>query len=142
MRVRAAIAIAILVAVLLAGCGASSTSTGVTKRAASGPEEGLFEVGGPGPPPAEGGVPPLRGARLRIAEARHVEEGEMVAGDEGWVRSDVGVFWTPDGGRTWRPITPPVPDGGAIDTVTSPARGAAGRSTKTAGKATRTRPCT
>jgi photosystem II stability/assembly factor-like uncharacterized protein len=34
----------------------------------------------------------------------------MVKGEEGWERSAVGVFWTVDGGRTWRPITPPVPD--------------------------------
>jgi photosystem II stability/assembly factor-like uncharacterized protein len=49
----------------------------------------------------------------------------MVAGDEGWVRSEVGVFWTRNGGRSWRPITPPVPHGFAIAGVyfASPRRG-------------------
>jgi photosystem II stability/assembly factor-like uncharacterized protein len=53
---------------------------------------GIVEVGGPG----------------------FVQEGEMVAGEEGWVRSGIGVFWTPDGGRTWsharlRAYTVPIP---------------------------------
>jgi hypothetical protein len=41
----------------------------------------------------------------------------MVAGEQGWVRSAVGVFWTADGGRTWREITPPVADGAAVESV-------------------------
>jgi len=119
MRVRATIAILILLVGFVAGCGGGSAATGAAKRGAIGPEEeegGLIEVEGPGP------------------------EGELVAGEEGWVRSRSGVFWTADGGRSWRTITPPVPDGGAIDTVyfASPRR--AGHSTKMAGKATRGRP--
>ncbi|MBS1894856.1 MAG: hypothetical protein JST59_26450 [Actinobacteria bacterium] len=86
MRVRTAIAIVILVATLVAGCGGSAPA----KRGAE--EDGgviVEESGGP----------------------RDVQEGEMVAGEEGWVRSGLGVFWTRNGGRSWRPITPPVPDG-------------------------------
>src|ERR1700733_1120448 len=88
MRVRGAIAIVVLVAALVAGCGGGSSSSSpgaaANHRAAGREEVGFLEEGGP--------------------------EGEMVAGEEGWVRSGLGVFWTPDGGRTWRPITPPVPD--------------------------------
>jgi photosystem II stability/assembly factor-like uncharacterized protein len=44
--------------------------------------------------------------------ARHrsprVEEAELVVGREGWARTGGGLFWTRDGGRAWRPITPPV----------------------------------
>ncbi|HEY0279715.1 MAG TPA: hypothetical protein VGC32_15740 [Solirubrobacterales bacterium] len=92
MRVRTAIAMVILVAAVVVGCGGSAPA-GAAKR---GPEE------------AEGGV---------VVEAggpRDIEEGEMVAGEEGWVRSGLGVFWTPSGGRSWRPITPPVPEGFGI----------------------------
>jgi photosystem II stability/assembly factor-like uncharacterized protein len=111
MRVRGAIAIVVLVAALVAGCGGASSSTGAAKHRAAGSEEaegmfeeggpedeagGIVEVGGPGPPPAGGGR-----ARPKISRDRFVQEGEMVAGEEGWVRSGVGVFWTPDGGRTW-----------------------------------------
>jgi hypothetical protein len=112
MRVRGAIAIVVLVAALVAGCGGGSTSTGTAKPRAAGHEGGIFIEGGPGPPPAGGGR-----ARGRIAADRFVVEGEMVAGEEGWVRSGVGVFWTPDGGRTWRPITPAVPDVSQINGV-------------------------
>ena len=125
MRLRGAIAIVVLVAVLVAGCGGGSTSTGAAGRGAAGPEEeGIFAVGGAGPPPADGGAP-LRGARLRAAEARHVWEGGMVTGDEGWVRSGVGIFSTPDGGQTWRPITPPAPAATGIHGIyfASPLRG-------------------
>jgi predicted small secreted protein len=103
MRVRGAIAILVLVAAFVAGCGGGST--GAAKDEAAGPEEAGFVVGGPGSTPAGG--TPLRGARLRIAEARHVQEGEMVAGEEGWVRSEDGVFWARTaagpGGRSPRP---------------------------------------
>ncbi|GEM_PF-3401323 len=134
MPVRGTIAIVVLVAALVAGCGGGSSSTGAAKHGAAAPEEvgfieeggpedeagGIFEVGGPGPPPAGGGR-----ARPKISSARFVVEGEMVAGEEGWVRSGVGVFWTPDGGRTWRPITPPVPHGWGIPGVyfANPRRG-------------------
>ncbi|HYC82593.1 MAG TPA: hypothetical protein VEB65_12445 [Solirubrobacterales bacterium] len=127
MRVRGAIAIVVLVAALVAGCGGGSTATGAAKRAVGGIEDeegGIFEVGGPGPPPADG-TAPLHGARLKKAEALHVWEGEMVRGDEGWVRSSIGLFWTADGGRTWRPLTSPVPGGRAFGSVyfASPRRG-------------------
>jgi photosystem II stability/assembly factor-like uncharacterized protein len=112
MRVRGAIAIVVLVAALVAGCGGGSSSTGAAKHRPAGPEERIFMEGGPGPPPAGGGRAPPK-----ISRDRFVEEGEMVAGEEGWVRSGVGVFWTPDGGRTWRPITPPVPDVSLIDGI-------------------------
>jgi photosystem II stability/assembly factor-like uncharacterized protein len=98
MRVRGAIAIVVLIATFVAGGG--SASTGAAQRAAGlEEEEGGFVVGEGEPGP------------------RHPQEGEMVAGEEGWVRTPVGVFWTPDGGRTWRPITPPVPDVGLIDGI-------------------------
>jgi photosystem II stability/assembly factor-like uncharacterized protein len=99
MRVRGATAIVVLIATLVAGYGGGSASTGAAQRAAGLEEEegGFVEEGEPGP--------------------RHVQEGEMVAGEEGWVRTPVGVFWTPDGGRTWRPITPPVRDPGLIDGI-------------------------
>src|SRR5882757_10860062 len=117
MRVGAAIATVILFVGLVAGCGSSSAATGAAVRGTAGfEEEGFFEVGGPGPPPADG-TAPLHGAQLEEAEARHVWEGEMVAGEEGWVRSAVGVFWTEDGGQAWRSITPPVPDVAAIQGV-------------------------
>jgi photosystem II stability/assembly factor-like uncharacterized protein len=95
MRVRGAIAILALAAALLVGWGDGSASTGAAQHAerfeeeGGGIEEEFFEVGGPGP--------------------RQVIEGEMVAGEEGWVSTAGGVFWTPDGGRTWRTITPPTP---------------------------------
>src|SRR4051812_27326747 len=108
MRVRAAIAIVILLAIFVAGKdGGAEATRAAQNRAAGAEEEGIFEVGGPGPPPADG-TAPLHGAQLEEAEALHVWEGEMVAGEEGWVRSAAGVFWTADGGRTWRQITPPV----------------------------------
>lgn len=63
MRVRGAIAIVVLIAALVAGCGGGSTSTEAAKRSADGgPQEGLFEVGGPGPPTA-GGAPRLLARR-------------------------------------------------------------------------------
>lgn len=96
MRARTATAFVVLVAVLLGGCGGGSAAAGAANRGSTGFEEeagGLIEVEGPEP------------------------EGELVAGDEGWVRSSIGVFWTPDGGRTWRQITPPVPDGAALENV-------------------------
>jgi photosystem II stability/assembly factor-like uncharacterized protein len=40
--------------------------------------------------------------------SRRVEEAELVVGREGWARTGGGLFWTRDGGRAWRPITPPV----------------------------------
>jgi photosystem II stability/assembly factor-like uncharacterized protein len=117
MRVRAAIVIVILLAVFVAGYGGGTAATEAAQRGAAGAEEeGLFEVGGPGPPPADG-TPPLPGAQLEEAEALHVWEGEMVAGEEGWVRSAAGVFWTADGGRTWRQITPPVADRAVLESV-------------------------
>jgi hypothetical protein len=96
MQVRTAIAILILLAGFVAGCGGGSAATGAAKRGGTGPEEeagGLIEVEGPEP------------------------EGELLAGEEGWVRTSAGVFWTADGGRSWRPITLPVPVGGAIGSV-------------------------
>jgi photosystem II stability/assembly factor-like uncharacterized protein len=92
MRVRTAIAVVILIACLVAGCGGSAPA-GAAKRGAEEAEGGIVEVtSGPG----------------------DVEEGEMVAGEEGWVRSGLGVFWTGNCGRSWRSITPPVPDGFGI----------------------------
>jgi photosystem II stability/assembly factor-like uncharacterized protein len=92
MRVRTAIAIVILIATVVAGCGGSAPA-GAAKRGAEEAGGGIVvETGGP----------------------RDVQEGEMVAGEEGWVRSGLGVFWTGNGGRSWRPITPPVPDGFGI----------------------------
>jgi photosystem II stability/assembly factor-like uncharacterized protein len=103
MRVRAAIAMVILVATVVAGCGGSSPA-GAAKRGAEEAEGGIVAVtGGP----------------------RDVQEGEMVAGEEGWVHSGLGVFWTRNGGRSWRSITPPVPDGFGIAGVyfANPRRG-------------------
>jgi photosystem II stability/assembly factor-like uncharacterized protein len=100
MRARVVIGVLILGAVLVAGCGGGSATSGAARRAIGAEEEEggvLVETGESGP--------------------RHVEEGEMVAGAEGWVRTPGGVFWTTDGGRTWRRITPPVPDRGFIDGV-------------------------
>jgi photosystem II stability/assembly factor-like uncharacterized protein len=103
MRVRTTIAIVTLIAALAAVCGGGSASTGATRRAAGLEEEkgrieeeggGIFAEGESGP--------------------RQILEGEMVAGEEGWVRTAGGVFWTPDGGRTWRTITPPVPSVGRV----------------------------
>lgn len=34
----------------------------------------------------------------------------MVAGRSGWARLGLGLFWTDDGGREWRRITPPLHD--------------------------------
>lgn len=106
MRGSAAIAIVVLVG-LLTGCGGGSPSTGTAKLAAAGLEE------------EEGGIVEVQ------ATPRDVQEGGIVAGEEGWVRSGIGVFWTPDGGRSWRSITPPVPHGFAIAGVyfATPRRG-------------------
>jgi photosystem II stability/assembly factor-like uncharacterized protein len=103
MRVRTAIAMVILIAIVVAGCGGSAPA-GAAKRGA---EE------------AEGGIV------VETGDSRDVEEGEMVAGEEGWVRSGLGVFWTRNGGRSWRPITPPIPDGFGIAGVyfANPRRG-------------------
>lgn len=49
-------------------------------------------------------------AAVRRHSSRRVQEAELVDGDEGWVRTGGGLFWTTDGGRSWRPITPPVPE--------------------------------
>jgi photosystem II stability/assembly factor-like uncharacterized protein len=115
MRMRGAIAIlllaAALTAVLVAGSGGGSASTGAAARAVGVEEErGGFE---------EEFVEEEAGGIVIEGEAghRHILEGEMVAGDEGWVRTPDGVFWTPYGGRTWRRMTPPVPDLGQIDGV-------------------------
>lgn len=92
MRMRTAIATVVLIAAVVAGCGGSALA-GAAKRGVEEEEGGIVaETGGP----------------------REVQEGEMVAGEEGWVRSGLGVFWTGNGGRSWRPITPPVPDGFGI----------------------------
>jgi photosystem II stability/assembly factor-like uncharacterized protein len=103
MRVRTTIAIVTLIATLFAACGGGSASTGATRRAA-GPEEekGRIEEEGGGIFAEEESGP------------RQILEGEMVAGEEGWVHTPSGVFWTPDGGRTWRTITPPVPSVGRV----------------------------
>jgi photosystem II stability/assembly factor-like uncharacterized protein len=101
--VRTAVAMVILIATVNAGCG-GSVPAGAAKRGAEEAEGGIVvETGGPG----------------------DVEEGEMVAGEAGWVRSGLGVFWTRNGGRSWRPITPPVPDGFGIAGVyfANPQRG-------------------
>jgi photosystem II stability/assembly factor-like uncharacterized protein len=98
MRAWVSIVVVVLVAAFVAGCGGGAASGGA---AASATLVGFEEEGGA--IVAEGEAGP-----------RHVEEGEMVAGEEGWVRTPAGVFWTPDGGRTWRPITPPVPDLGPV----------------------------
>jgi photosystem II stability/assembly factor-like uncharacterized protein len=34
----------------------------------------------------------------------------MVAGKRGWARLGLGLYWTDDGGREWRQITPPLHD--------------------------------
>ena len=34
----------------------------------------------------------------------------MVAGKRGWARLGLGLYWTGDGGREWRRITPPLHD--------------------------------
>jgi photosystem II stability/assembly factor-like uncharacterized protein len=96
MRVKGAIAILVLAAALVAGNGGGSAATGAARRVGGFEEEegAIVAEGEPG--------------------ARHVEEGEMVAGEEGWVHTPVGVFWTPDGGRTWRPITPPATQVGSV----------------------------
>jgi hypothetical protein len=77
MRVTGAIAIVFLIATLVAACGGGSTSTGPAKDEAAGleeEEEGFVEEGEPGP--------------------RHVQEGELVAGEEGWVRTvNLGSVW-------------------------------------------------
>jgi photosystem II stability/assembly factor-like uncharacterized protein len=39
---------------------------------------------------------------------------ELVRGEEGWAHTYEGLFWTADGGQTWRPITPPLPDRGGM----------------------------
>jgi photosystem II stability/assembly factor-like uncharacterized protein len=103
MRVRTAIAVVILIATLVAGCGGSARA-GAAKRGAEEAEGGLVEV---------------------TSGPADIQEGEMVAGEEGWVRSGLGVFWTRNSGRSWRPITPPDPDGFGIAGVyfANPRRG-------------------
>src|ERR1700761_25835 len=116
MRVRGAIAIVVLVAALVTGGGGGSSSTRAAKHRGVGREEvGFLEEGGL--EEEEEGIVEVEGAGL--------QEAEMVAGEAGWVRSEDGVFWPPDGGRTWRPITPPVPHGFAIAGVyfANPRRG-------------------
>jgi photosystem II stability/assembly factor-like uncharacterized protein len=112
-------AAAFAVLVLLAGCGGGSATTGGSGSATTGAggTRRARDSGGQTQTAAEGVKLRLRKARRRLAGLHHVQEGQMVAGEAGWVRSEVGLFWTPDGGRTWRPITPPVPEAARIQGV-------------------------
>lgn len=59
---------------------------------------------------------PIAAAR-EAAEFRDEYTGaELVSGERGWARTHGGLYWTDDGGRHWREITPPG-DPGAIDGV-------------------------
>jgi photosystem II stability/assembly factor-like uncharacterized protein len=104
MRVRGTIAILVLAAALVMGWGGGSAST----RAEPPPVETIVEE--KGLIEEEGGEIFFEGE----SSPRRVLEAEMVAGAEGWVRTPSGLFWTPDGGRTWRTITPPAPSFGGV----------------------------
>jgi photosystem II stability/assembly factor-like uncharacterized protein len=79
-----------LALVALASCGGGSPTTRPTSkpRGSQGPDTGA--------------------AVRRRHRSRRVQEAELVSGDEGWVRTGGGLFWTAAGGHSWRVITPPV----------------------------------
>jgi photosystem II stability/assembly factor-like uncharacterized protein len=101
---RAAGAAALLAALVASGCGGGGTAGSSTSQPTA-------RTAGPSPA--------ARRAEHRVRAMRRAqaEEAEMVRGDEGWERSRAGLFWTPDGGRSWRSITPPVPDSTAPSSV-------------------------
>jgi hypothetical protein len=60
-------------------------------------------------------LPLLLGALLLIAPGsagaepispRDFLQAEMVTGASGWTQTNQGVYWTDDGGASWRDITP------------------------------------
>lgn len=55
---------------------------------------------------------PSRSETTTSASARlhRIGEAEMVAGERGWARLGLGLYWTDNGGREWRQITPPLRD--------------------------------
>jgi photosystem II stability/assembly factor-like uncharacterized protein len=70
-----------------------------------------------------GGVSVADTRRAEIAAAREAAEfrdeytgAELVSRKRGWARTHGGLYWTDDGGRRWREVTPPG-DPGAINGV-------------------------
>jgi len=70
-----------------------------------------------------GGVSPAGTRMAGTAAAREAAEfrdeytgAELVSGERGWAHTHGGLYWTDDGGRHWREITPPG-DPDAIDGV-------------------------
>jgi photosystem II stability/assembly factor-like uncharacterized protein len=99
MRTRGPIAILVLAAALVAALVVGSgggRAAGIEEEKGRIEEEagGVFAEGESGP--------------------RQILEGEMVAGEEGWVRTPGGIFWTADGGRTWRRMTSPASSVGRV----------------------------
>ena len=92
----AAVAVA---AVAFAGCGGSGSTTSAVEN-------------GDQPSPQE-----ERAEAREFATFLHGYTGaELVSGERGWARTHEGLYWTEDGGRRWREITPPG-DPAALDGV-------------------------
>jgi len=79
--------------------------------------------GGGNPAANPGGASAADARRAAVAAAREAAEfrreyagAELVRRQRGWARTHGGLYWTDDGGRHWREITPPG-DPGAIDGV-------------------------
>jgi photosystem II stability/assembly factor-like uncharacterized protein len=73
-----------------AGCGGSDTRTAALENAYH-------------PSPGE-----KRAEAREFARFLHGYTGaELVSGERGWARTHEGLYWTEDGGRRWRDITPP-----------------------------------
>jgi hypothetical protein len=89
----AAVGLFVLVAI---GCGGESNAGRSSASRAS------IAAGGH---PSSAAI--ARRRRARQAELRVPREAEIVRGDQGWARTGDGVYWTADGGRRWRRITPP-----------------------------------
>ena len=39
-----------------------------------------------------------------------IDDADLVSGSHGWVQTHGRVYWTDDGGTSWREITPPIPE--------------------------------
>jgi photosystem II stability/assembly factor-like uncharacterized protein len=96
MRPRASALLTIAAILSLAACGGGS---------GGGVPNGPTATTSPRPQVSAGAS---HGQAVR-ARLDRIGEAEMVAGKRGWALLGLGLYWTDDGGREWRQITPPLP---------------------------------
>jgi photosystem II stability/assembly factor-like uncharacterized protein len=53
-------------------------------------------------------VAPAGAGALPFEHPRDFQAAAMVSGTEGWAQTRRGLYWTSDGGQSWRNITPPL----------------------------------